>query len=279
MLKEWPLVAFTILGQMAVGVFLLTCFFLSVSWGTPFVDSRGTLLLDFALVLGSLVAAALISFFHLRHPIRARRVLSNLRTSWLSREILFELGFMGLVALTGLQAWRGAERGGAFTGLLLAGCAAGALFLASMSKLYMLPTLPAWNTVLTPLSFGLTTLILGAMGLALILRLGGGPWHAPKLLLRSALMALAIETVMVHYHLSRDGVRASRPIPSLRPPDTPPRFLRGARQVTLTIGFALVVAVMATNDDRILPPAFALILAGEVAGRFLFYGLVTRPGR
>jgi len=279
MFKEWPLVAFTILGQMGVGVFLLTCCFLSVGEIPPSAGSRRTLLLNIALALGLLILAALVSFFHLRHPFRARRVLSNLRTSWLSREILFELGFIGLAALAGFLTWRDAEWGASFTAVLTAACVAGALFWVSMSKLYMLPTLPAWNTAFTPLSFAMTTLILGALGLAMILRASGGSWDTSALLLRLSLIALAGEIVIAVRHAARHKAPGPGSQPSLRPPDSPPRRLHGARLLAFALGSALVGAALIANDVRILAAAFTLILAGEVLGRFLFYGRVTRPGR
>ena len=288
MLKEWPLVAFTILGQMAVGLFSLTGFFLLVIWSTPSAAGRRTLLFDLALVLGLLITAALVSFFHLRHPLRARRVLANLRTSWLSREIFFELGFMGLVAVAGLQTWRGAERSVPFAGVLVAACVAGALFLVSMSKLYMLPALPAWNIAYTPLSFGLTALILGALSLAISLRFGGGSWDTSRLLLRLSSMALVVEIPLAIFIAPRHGICVIRPRPSLRPVDELPRLLHWGRVALLGAGLVFVEVEFFTGIDGMttrrgpgpaLILAFMLILLGEIAGRFHFYGLVARPGR
>ena len=107
MLKEWPLVAFTVAGQMAVGIFLLVAVPLLLFAGADAdASAHETGLAVLAVVLGLLIAAALLSFFHLHHPFRARRVLTNLRTSWLSREIFFELGFLALVVFGALLAWR-----------------------------------------------------------------------------------------------------------------------------------------------------------------------------
>src|SRR5512137_1733652 len=97
MLKEWPLVAFTILGQTAVGLFIFGLTPLVMADSVSPTDAR-----LFLVVMGAvfilLAAAAVLSFLHLRHPLRAVRALANVRTSWLSREILFELLFMALVA-------------------------------------------------------------------------------------------------------------------------------------------------------------------------------------
>src|SRR5512137_2253981 len=102
MLKEWPLVAFTILGQTAVGVFVIFHLPFLVRGRLPGSGWRLTWIVTLGIVALITAAAAFVSFFHLRHPLRARYALSNVRTSWLSREILFELRFGGLV---GLEAW------------------------------------------------------------------------------------------------------------------------------------------------------------------------------
>jgi DMSO reductase anchor subunit len=56
----------------------------------------------------------------------------------------------------------------------------------------------------------------------------------------------------------------------------------------LFMGFALIRGAMIAGEGRaigglrgngLLPVALGLVLAGQVAGRFLFYGLLTRPGR
>lgn len=72
-------------------------------------------------LLGAGGLALLLSTLHLGRPLRAWRALANLRSSWLSREILLTVGFLGLA---GLQlAWPTAPRllgpAALFTGLAL----------------------------------------------------------------------------------------------------------------------------------------------------------------
>src|SRR5512143_3850254 len=98
MFKEWPLVAFTILGQMAVGLFWGFHLPFLVHGRVPAYGWRTGWLVVLAVVFLLMTLAAAVSFFHLHHPVRARFALSNLRSSWLSREILFELVFTALVA-------------------------------------------------------------------------------------------------------------------------------------------------------------------------------------
>jgi anaerobic dimethyl sulfoxide reductase subunit C (anchor subunit) len=291
MLKEWPLVAFTIGGQMAVGILLLTGLpWLLTTRTFPNAEARGLWLVLQALIFGLLVVAASISFFHLHRPFRARRVLTNLRTSWLSREIFFELCFMTLVALETFLAWKKPEWIGLFIGVVVAVILAGILFLVSMSKLYMLQTVPPWNQAYTPISFVLTTLILGALALALVwrARVGQGPF--PRGLLEVTFSLIVIEIVLALLLTPRRGAFGYRPGPSLRPPGETPRILHVGRLALLAVGLVLIGAAIMTRDveyraatgsgvSGLLVVAFVLVLASEVAGRFLFYGLLTRPGR
>src|SRR5512141_1796033 len=170
MLKEWPLVAFTILGQTAVGAFLLLfpLVFLSPAGTAWSAAARGKVLVVWGLTFGLVAIAAGLSLFHLHHPFRARRTLVNFRTSWLSREIFFELVFMALVALAFLLVATRHTSGLFLRAVMAAAAAAGLLFLASMARLYALESVPPWDLAYVGLSFFLTTAILGAMALALV---------------------------------------------------------------------------------------------------------------
>lgn len=287
MLKEWPLVAFTILGQTAVGMFW--CFHLPflVRGRAPGPDWRVAWLIVMGVTVLLLVLAALASFFHLRHPVRARRALGNVRTSWLSREILFELAFGALlVSAAALGAFRDPGPGLRW-GLLSAAGLAGALFLLSMVKLYMLPAVPVWRGIYTPLAFLSTTLVAGAVATEVAVRAIAGPGVFAIDLPAVALILIAAEIVLAGLAAPRHGLRGVSPGPSLRPSEAPPRFLHRARLGLLAAGFIAAAVDRASGANGIMNErgagpalllAFLFVLAGEVAGRFHFYGLVTRPG-
>jgi anaerobic dimethyl sulfoxide reductase subunit C (anchor subunit) len=289
MLKEWPLVAFTVAGQMAVGVFLFTGvpLFLLPGAGADLVG-RETGLVVLAVVFGLLTVAALLSLFHLHHPLRARRVLTNLQTSWLSREIFFELGFMALVALGLVLAWRQPAGGHLLKGIVAGAGLAGILFILSMSKLYMLQTIPPWNRAYTPLSFFLTSLSLGALAAALVMGAGGRKPSQAALFILLSFILVAADVTVAFFIAPGHGVFGHRPGPSLRPPGEAHLTLHLARLALLLTGLALIRGAMIAGEGRasgglrgkgLLTVALALVLAGQVAGRFLFYGLFGRPGR
>jgi anaerobic dimethyl sulfoxide reductase subunit C (anchor subunit) len=287
MLKEWPLVAFTVFGQMAVGVFLAFHLPFIVRGRLPGSGWRLTWIVTLAIVVLLTAAAAFASFFHLRHPLRARRALSNLRTSWLSREILFELLFGGLVVLEGWLAYVKPASKTSLWPAIGAAALAGMLFVISMARLYMLPSLPAWRGAYTPLSFFLTTLVLGAVGTEIVVRAFAGPGAFELNLTGTALLLIASEILLAVVLAPCHGLRGVRTGPSLRPADDAPRRFHGARIVLLALGSVSLALDLATGGNDIMNDkgiglvlflAFMFTVAAEISGRFHFYGLIARPG-
>jgi len=289
MLKEWPLVAFTVAGQAAAGIFLFAGlpFFLSAGAGGN-AAAREARLIVLAVVLGLLAVAALLSLFHLHHPFRARRVLTNIGTSWLSREIFFELGFMALVSLGLFMSWRGWDKTGIMRGTMIAAALLGVLFILSMSKLYMLHTVPPWNQAYTPLSFFLTSLSLGALAAAIFRCSWGETPSRSSVFILLSLIFVAAEAALAFFAAPGHGVFGYRSGPSLRPPAKAPRFLHWTRLALVFAALVLLWAALRAGWGQseggqvqavLLISAFGLVLSGQFVGRFLFYGLLTRPGR
>jgi anaerobic dimethyl sulfoxide reductase subunit B (iron-sulfur subunit) len=139
--SERSLIAFTILVQMAVGA----TWFLSLM--QPF--NRGAL----AAITISMLAGVLASFLHLGTPRNAWRSIRNLRSSWLSREVLCAGLFMA--SLGGVLITGG-------IGIGLADVI-GLGLIVSMAQVYRLRTVPEWNRWTTTASFFITTLLLGSV--------------------------------------------------------------------------------------------------------------------
>ncbi len=164
--KEWPLVVFTLLSQTAAGAFWIvagTSFWTEKARGW---NSRYLTYPFLAAVVVALGLAAAISLFHLGRPWRAVFVLSNLKRSWLSREILFELVFVALAASLAALVWKKAYRPLLIQVLVALAFAVSIMFIISMSKIYMMRTVPAWRSLYTPLSFFGSALLLGPLAAA-----------------------------------------------------------------------------------------------------------------
>jgi len=174
--EEAPLVAFTLLAQMAAGAFteIGLVGLLSMNPGNlPIFRNSAMVLYSIgALILLSL----LISFSHLGNPGNAWRVLSHLRKSWLSREILFTTMFGGLWAVTSIS---NIFQGGNLLLIILWGCTSlsGLAAIWSMARVYRLKTVPTWNTWQTAGAFFNSTALLGVLWAGVLLIISGPILH------------------------------------------------------------------------------------------------------
>jgi anaerobic dimethyl sulfoxide reductase subunit C (anchor subunit) len=286
---DWPLVAFTVLGQAAVGIDICvgTLLFLvgGPAGGGPDSGTRLTLVLA---VLGLMAAATALSLFHLHHPVGAYRVLTNLASSWLSREILFEIGFVGITALVGFCEWRRVGSVAFLKALFVLGGLAGILFLVSMSRLYMLPAVPAWNRAWTPLSFLLTSLSLGALTAATLTGHWAGRSQPGRLFIALAFVFVSMEFAGSLLVTPVFGLVGYVPSSSLRPRAPDRHRIHMFKLIVLAAGLGLLVAVATTEQgstshylgpNGFLALALALVFVGQITGRFLFYGLLAPLGR
>lgn len=141
------LIFFTV--ASGVGFGLLGALGLAVLWGAA--PSGGVFWGGFLLGFGLSVAGLLSSTFHLGHPERAWRALSQWRSSWLSREgvaAIVTLGLSGLYALSLLLAIPASG----VLGPLSSAAALATVFCTAMIYA-QLRTVQRWNTWLTPAVF------------------------------------------------------------------------------------------------------------------------------
>jgi anaerobic dimethyl sulfoxide reductase subunit C (anchor subunit) len=281
-MKERPLVIFTILASMAVGAFLalgLVYWQMTRLAGAAAADQLvdGGLLLIGPLMLFSLIA----SLFHLGSPQNAWLALSNLRRSWLSREVLFAVLFTGLGGMFALAHWL--RLGEAPARALLAGLAAlsGLALVYCMGRVYMLRTAPAWNSWLTLASFFTASFLLGSLGLGLALVAQSAVAGAPQNHVATALswlggfaiLLLVIEFLLIPWTIGRLAAQPAGP--GINRPLSQVYLLRLA-PILLGVALAGVVFFSPGALDRwgaflMVAIACGLALFSEVFGRILFY--------
>jgi len=255
-MNERPLVAFTLLSQTAVGAFL-TLGALDRWAATLAGESAARALTDgLLLAIGPVVGLALLSsLLHLGTPRNAWRAAANLRTSWLSREILCALLFALAGAAFAVLRWSGAGSAALRTQLALVAGASGVALVYAMARVYRLRTVPRWDTPLTTVSFFATALLLGplAVGTGLVLLPG-----IPDELVRGPLHWIALVAAA---GFGAEIAAAGR------------GALHGVRRLLLVAGVALCVALL-LSDARFAPAlvaTFVVALAAQVLGRYLFY--------
>lgn len=162
--SEWALVTFTILVQISAGFYFALAIF--NIWTTNKYDIEGPDFLgkwSLISVFGVIILSAFVSFFHLGSPFSAFYSIANIDSSWLSREILLLIIY---IIFSGIFTYihkkkllMAALRG--FLGWIVV--VVGIILIYSMAKIYMLPTVPTWNTITTPITFYLTSLLLGIL--------------------------------------------------------------------------------------------------------------------
>lgn len=305
-LHEWALIIFTTVMQMAVGAFVL------VGGIHLFAARRYTVetadkLSDRALIaIGPVVVLALIAtFFHLGNPLNAPRAISNLGSSWLSREIVLAVVFAIGGAVFAFMQWRKVSTPAVRNAIALVVAAVGLVLVFAMAAVYLLPTVPAWNTIVTPISFYITTFLLGALaiGAAYVVaywRMRGDEkaeketqFEIVAITLRwIALVSVALlglQFIVLPVYLASLTANASpAAAESVRILFDQNGVLFVLRLLFIFLGagvfsvFVYRTAATRGSTIRVLGSmaliAFALVLVAEVLGRYLFYASMVRVG-
>lgn len=302
---EWSLVIFTIITQMAVGSFVLLGgihFFAARKYGIENADKLSDRAL---LAIGPvLVVGVIATFFHLGNPINAPRAISNLGSSWLSREIALVLVFTVGGAVFAFMQWRKIATSTVRNAIALIVAAVGLMLVYAMASVYVLPTVPAWNTAVTPLSFFLTTFLLGALaiGAAYVItywRLRDSDGDDEKVqynivaitlrwLALISLVLLGVQFVVIPLYVA--GL-ATNPAPAAAASAALLTEANGlwfaVRLGLLFLGagvFSIFIYRSAGEEAQIQVMgymaygAFALVLVAEIMGRYLFYASMVRIG-
>jgi DMSO reductase anchor subunit len=179
--SELPLVAFTLLAQMSVGM----------AWaGLWMMDTIP--LIPYLLIGVCLAIGGFFSFAHLGAKRNAWRAPFHLKKSWLSREIL-TAGLFGASWLAGMFVpeikWVTAFFG--------------AVFVYSMAKVYRLHVMPAWDTWRTQAGFFITAALLGQSAMNILLGRGKFAWGLVAVLLAVELAMILLAKVNVRWTVSR----------------------------------------------------------------------------
>jgi DMSO reductase anchor subunit len=261
--REWPLILFTIAAQLSVGTLVLL-------WAlTPTLRPGsdrfiGLMLLSVVAVLG---LGALLATLHLGNSANAWRALSNWQSSWLSRETLFGGVFGGLATLFTVLHWLGLSTGAVWLGLGGLTALAGLALVFSMSRLYMLRTVPAWNTAATVTYFVTTAFLLGSLtvGATLAMAFPAVRVAGPARWLGSlALLAVCVQL--------STAVSARRLRGELR------QVLVWRLVLLSAVGIFVLFAFQIIRLPGIAIVALGLALLSEIAGRYLFYQSRVRTG-
>lgn len=304
--NEWSLIIFTTVMQMAVGSFVIlggVHFFAARRYDEKAADALSDRSL---LAIGPIVILAMVvTFFHLGNPLNAPYALTNIGTSWLSREVTLAMIFTAGGAVFAFMQWRKISTPSVRNTVGLVVAVIGLLLVYAMSQVYMLPTVPAWNSLATPVTFFVTTLLLGALAI-------GSAFVVTYQYLRSkndltdatvqfdilsttlrwivliSLILLGVQFVVIPLYLASLAEQASAAaLTSIGLILDQGGTLFTLRLVLLFIGagiFSIFMYLNASSETKthitgyLAYSAFAMVLISEILGRFLFYESMMRIG-
>jgi len=270
---------FTVFGQCVAGGFIVLA--LALLKGELNREQQQRLVLSMFGLWVLMGIGFIPSTLHLGSPMRAFNSLNRVGASSLSNEIasgalFFAVGGLGWllavvkklpVALRNL--W------------LIATMVLGVVFVWMMVRVYnTIDTVPTWYSVWTPMSFFLTMFIGGPLLGFLLLRVAGVDGWAMRLLPAVSLLALAVSTVVALMQGAELAtIHSAIQQASALVPDY--GSLMAWRVVLLAAALVCWIVPQLKGYQPALPLlslAFVLLLAGELIGRGVFYGLHMTVG-
>lgn len=199
-MTEMPLLIFTLIEQTTVGAFaaLVIMHFMGKAkvGKTAFVTA--------AVLFVLAVAGMAASMAHLGQPLRAMGALRGVGSSPLSHEILFFGAFVVMVAAYAFLAK--AEKDGPAKIVGGIGAVCGLIAVIFTGICYMMPGVPAWDSLLTPAQFFLTVVACGVpLYLALTASLEGAD-SKKKMLWWGVFAGLLLTQIAMRYFFFSDIV-------------------------------------------------------------------------
>ena len=277
-MHNWSLVCFTLFTQSAIGLVWVRAMGRWFNAGAPVEYIIWPIFI--ALMLTGLGLSAALA--HLAKPRLAPNALRNLNASWLSREVLLVQAFAGAVALVILTSLLDAAPGRVI--LEGAACLLGGAALFAMTKVYLLKTVPVWNSPATPLEFAGSALLLGGALSAMFLVLGNTdqPGWSPDhisvgigIMLGLFLKLMAIPSALASEHVARAQTWYEPTASSLST-----GWLLTVRIGLNLVGLILILVAMSVSSPKWLWACLSLVcfVTGEVVGRLRFYEAYRRLG-
>lgn len=276
---EWPLMIFTVFGQCVAGGFIVLA--LALLKGDLRAEAQQRVI---ACMFGLWVLMGIgfiASMLHLGSPMRAFNSLNRVGASALSNEIasgsiFFAVGGIGWL-LAMLKKLSPALR----TLWLIVTMVLGVIFVWMMVRVYnSIDTVPTWYSIWTPMGFFLTMFMGGPLLGYLLLSLAGVDGWAMRLLPAISVLALVVSGVVsVMQDAELATIHSSVQQAAALVPDY--GALMSWRIVLLAVALCLWIAPQLKGYQPAVPllsVSFILLLAGELIGRGVFYGLHMTVG-
>jgi Tat-targeted selenate reductase subunit YnfH len=274
---EWPLVLFTVLGQCVAGGLIV----MGLAWLAAKDDAdsqqRITRSMFFLWVLMGIGFIA--SMLHLGSPMRAFNSLNRVGASALSNEIAAGSVFFAVGGFWWLVTQLGKMPATLGKLWLMVSMVLGVVFVWAMTRVYQIDTVPTWHSAYTTVGFFLTMLLGGPLLAALLLRVAKTPFNGATFASLSVAALLASLALVMLQAMSLSAVHSSVVQANALVPDY--GSLQVWRMVLLVAGLGCWICPLAMRKSPRVTSLLAgvtLVVAGELIGRGLFYGLHMTVG-
>ena len=273
---EWPLVLFTVLGQCVAGALIVSGY----GWLTTKDDAVKQRIVRSMFFLWLVMGIAfLASVMHLGSPLRAFNSLNRIGASALSNEIASGSLFFAVGGLWWLVAFLGKMPATLGKIWLLLSMLLGLVFVYAMTNVYQIDTVPTWYNGYTTLAFFMTMLLSGPLFAAVLLRAAGVSCSPARFAGISVLALLVTVAVVVLQGLSLGEIHSSVQNAGALVPDY--ASLQVWRILLLVAGLGCWICPLVRRKEPSvggLALGLVSVLAGEIIGRGLFYGLHMTVG-
>ncbi len=271
--EHFALTVFSICIQAAVGIML----FVAIG---RLMNKEGVFKNAVVTATGLGIIGMLASLLHLGRPLSAMNALFQFGTSWLSREIWFTAIFVGLTVVAAVLLYAKPQAAGAVTGLSAGAALVGLIDVFAMARIYSSASVPVWQSAATTIEFLAAALSMGAM-LFLVLSLKeAGKLKKIVALTVAAVVAVQV-AVVIPYFISLGAGTGTALQASL--------MILGSLKTVVAIKWLFILAgaglVLWLAKDELsksvsgaVAGGAALILVGQVVGRYVFYAAMVVSG-
>lgn len=262
--NEMPLVVFTVLSQLAIGL-LIT----SQIAGDATGSNKKRI---YTWIFGITAISMLVALMHLGDPFGAYRAIANVGSSWLSRENIFLGAFLFCIVILYLKVRQDETAHAANLGWLGALLGLGAVI--STVNIYYLSSIPAWMSVYTYIAFLSAMLILGNSLLTMFLDFTQDKsLRVIKIIVFCNVLLFIVQLAYFVPYLGYLNTEASLSADYIM--DHMGIWLFGQSLLLLGIlgtGYAAKKRISAQKPSKVwLASGFVLAILGITIGRYLFY--------
>lgn len=262
-MHSWPLYLYTLAIQSAVGgcIMLIVYNTLLKKVLTGDVLQKNNLK-SLVILAATSIVGLFFSFFHLGYPLNAINAITNLGTSWMSREILFTVLFIALLFST-LVVSR--KKQCLSQTLLICSGIVGLPLIFAMGSLYSNTIFEPWNSVNTIIGFYCSTIILGAVIVNTIFL----PIFRTKAASLDAVKMPTLLIILAAFVIQFAFVAAFGS--NILTLNTSVSLIRWLCSLSAAVLLGYLYYQKNNKKAELIYVPFAFMLIGELVGKYLFY--------